>query len=252
MNVSKIISLRSCYVLTLIVMIVMFPIFVSDGHNTLSFESARYFPPYEQHIHGIDISKHNGEIEWKKVQGHRWADEPFHFTVIKATEGGDLVDAYFRENWKKAREHGFVRGAYHFFTSFTDPEIQAINYLSTVKHEVGDFVPVLDFENDGRTHGERKNLAQNAKVWLKIVEEQTGKKPIIYTNHKIYHKYIKEHLPEYDLWLADYSVYDPSHYQLNKLIMWQLSDGGVVPGIPHAVDLNVFYGSHHKFQKYLF
>lgn len=244
--------LPSAYVLTLVVMIVMFPIFVSDGHSIPARMGARYIPPQEQHLLGIDISKHNGEIDWPSVKGHRWAEDPLHFALIKATEGGDLVDAYFAHNWTSAQAAGIIRGAYHFFTPYTDPEIQALNYLATVKHETGDFVPVLDFENDGKNAAERATLAENAKRWLQIVEEETGKKPVIYTNHRIYNRYIKDQLPDYDLWLADYSVYDPFHYQINNLIMWQLSDGGRIAGIVENVDLNVFYGSNHKFQKYLF
>lgn len=245
-------NLLTIYILTIVAMLVMFPIFVSDGHDTPTRERESYIIPSENTIHGIDISRHNGEVIWSEVVSHRLVNKPIHFVIIKATEGGDLVDPYFKLNWENAQRHGIVRGAYHFFTSFTDPEIQAINYLSTVKHESGDFVPVLDFENDGRTFLERNNLAENAKKWLDIVESQVGKKPIIYTNHRIYNRYIKNHIEGYDIWLADYSVYDPSGYDIKNMVMWQHTDGGRVQGITENVDLNVFYGTQHKFQKFLF
>ncbi len=254
MNFKKILSqnLLTGYSVTLVGMIVMFPIFVSDGHDAPYPERGKYHLPSEPVIHGIDVSRHNGEIAWHQVKDHKLVDESLHFVVIKATEGGDLVDPLFSFNWKAAREHGMIRGAYHFFTAFTDPDIQAINYLSTVKHEAGDFVPVLDFENDGRNAAEREHLGQNAHRWLQIIEEQTGKKPVIYTNHHIYNKYIRDRIEGYGIWLADYSVYDPTVYDIRNMIMWQLSDGGRVPGIKENVDLNVFYGSSHKFEKYLF
>lgn len=254
MGIKKIVNrnLLTVYILTIVVMIVMFPIFVSDGHDAPAVERGAYIIPSENTIHGIDISRHNGEINWPDVKEHKLVNKPIHFAVIKATEGGDLVDPFFKSNWDNAKNHEIVRGAYHFFTPFTDPEIQAINYLSTVKHESGDFVPVLDFENDGRNFHEKRHLGQNAHIWLKIVEEQVGRKPVIYTNHLIYNKYIKNKIEGYDIWLADYSVYDPSAYDIKNMVMWQHTDGGRVQGIIENVDLNVFYGTPYKFQKYLF
>lgn len=245
-------NLVTGYIVIIVVMIVMFPIFVSDGHDNPTIERGTYIIPTDNTIHGIDVSRHNGSIAWEHVKDHKLVNKDLHFAVIKATEGGDLVDPFFKMNWNSAKEHGIVRGAYHFFTAFTDPEIQAINYLSTVKHEPGDFVPVLDFENDGRNFFERRNLTQNAHTWLKIIEKEVGKRPVIYTNHMVYNKYIKGKITGYDIWLADYSVYDPSGYDIENMIMWQHTDGGRVNGIVENVDLNVFYGSHHKFQKYLF
>src|SRR5690606_18068840 len=121
MNFKKILrqNLMTGYLVALTGMIVMFPIFVSDGHGIAYLEQGKYRLPSEPVIHGIDVSRHNGEIIWEQVKGHKLVDESLHFAVIKATEGGDLVDPLFQINWKAAREHAMVRGAYHFFTPFT-------------------------------------------------------------------------------------------------------------------------------------
>lgn len=245
-------NLLTVYILAIVVAIVMFPNFMIDGHKSPDTTERPIFSSSEATILGIDISRHNGEIDWPEVTSHKMVNRPLHFVVIKATEGGDLVDPLFADNWKNANKHGLVRGAYHFFTSFTDPDVQAINYLSTVKHKRGDLVPVLDFENDGKTYLERQHLSKNAHRWLKIIERELGKKPIIYTNHLIYNKYIKNKIKGYGIWLADYTVHDATIFDIENLLMWQHSDGGVIPGIEETVDLNVFYGSPHKFQKYLF
>lgn len=231
----------------------MIPNFMTDGHDTPLTERKPMLLPADHTILGIDISRHNGDINWKEVIGHKFVNQPLHFVIIKATEGADWIDPAFKSNWDSAAINNLVRGAYHFYSAGTDPELQAINYISTVKHEKGDFVPVLDFENeDGAKHRNKQNLSKNAFRWLKIVEEQVGKKPIIYTNHLIYNKYIKGKIKGYDIWLADYSIFDPTIYDIENMIMWQHSDGGRIPGIIEDVDLNVFYGSHHKFEKYLF
>lgn len=239
------------YILAVVTVIVLFPNFMSDGHDASNRSNRKVFLPSENAISGIDISKHNGIIDWQLLKDHKHLKKQFGFVFIKATEGGDLVDPFFKINWDNATAYGFTRGAYHFFTAFTHPEIQAINYLSTVNHKTNDFVPILDFENDGRTRFERDNLTENAKKWLETVEKEVGIKPVIYTNKLIYRKYIKNKIEGYDIWLADYTVDDPRVYNIENLIMWQHSNQGKVAGINENVDLNVFYGSQHKFEKYL-
>src|SRR5262245_45992334 len=60
-------------------------------------------------IQGIDVSYWQGDIDWRKV-----ADAGVHFAYIKATEGGDHLDAKFLDNWRAAKLAGVARGAYHF------------------------------------------------------------------------------------------------------------------------------------------
>ena len=60
-------------------------------------------------IHGIDVSRWQGKIDWALV---RAAGTQFAF--IKATEGGDHLDPRFTENWYGAAQAGVPRGAYHF------------------------------------------------------------------------------------------------------------------------------------------
>ena len=62
-------------------------------------------------VHGIDVSHHQGSIDWSAVAG-----DDVGFAFIKATEGGDHIDRRFEENWIGAAKAGIPRGAYHFFT----------------------------------------------------------------------------------------------------------------------------------------
>ena len=78
----------------------------------LSACAAFEFPdptPDDFAIHGIDVSRYQGDIDWRRVK--RAGTE---FAWIKATEGGDYVDPKFMENWNQARAAGVPRGAYHF------------------------------------------------------------------------------------------------------------------------------------------
>lgn len=78
-------------------------------------------------VRGVDVSHHQGKIDWSKVAGDNVA-----FAYMKATEGGDWKDRKFLENWKAAREAGIATGAYHFFTLCRPGKDQAENFLATL------------------------------------------------------------------------------------------------------------------------
>src|SRR5262245_5178777 len=63
------------------------------------------------HVVGVDLSHHQGRIDWGKVRASKAA-----FAFIKATEGATFTDPAFATNWSGARDAGVLRGAYHFFT----------------------------------------------------------------------------------------------------------------------------------------
>ena len=127
-------------------------------------------------IHGIDISHYQGKIDWKKLLQNKETATPLHFVFMKATEGGDHNDTTFEANFANARNHGFIRGAYHFYIPSTDALKQADFFIRTVKLVSGDLPPVLDVEVTGRK--EKKELQQGIKRWLDRVESHYGVKPI--------------------------------------------------------------------------
>ena len=72
--------------------------------------------PEGYEIHGIDISHHQGEIDWQELQDNGLIDKfPVRFVMIKATEGATKIDENFIDNFYQAREYGFTRGAYHYY-----------------------------------------------------------------------------------------------------------------------------------------
>ena len=59
--------------------------------------SGNYPKPKDYPIHGIDVSKFQGDIDWNAV-----ANSGVKFAWIKATEGGDRADARYQANWEGA------------------------------------------------------------------------------------------------------------------------------------------------------
>ena len=88
--------------------------FLSLVGLTLYYAGAiRFNYPDEEHypIRGLDVSHHQGLIDWARIPTER-----YRFVYIKATEGGDFWDKSFKQNWKQAMNAGLTVGAYHFFT----------------------------------------------------------------------------------------------------------------------------------------
>lgn len=204
--------------------------------------------PSSYDVHGIDISHYQGKIDWRALGDTRKGDFPLRFVFIKATEGGDLSDATFQQNFDSAHAYGFVRGAYHFFVPQTDALRQADFFIRKVRLQPGDLAPVLDVETIGRKSKEELQMA--VKQWLLAVEQYYGVKPIIYTSYKFKERYLNDSIiNSYPYWIAHYYV-DTVRYS-GHWEFWQHTDVGTVPGIDHEVDLNVFNGSLSDLNKYV-
>ena len=165
---------------------------------------------------------------------------------MKATEGGDYKDHRFDENFRQAKEAGLIRGAYHFYNPNTDPIRQADFFISQVKLQKGDLVPVLDIE---RKPKDVEQMQADLKKFLQRLEQHYGVKPIIYTSYKYKKRYLDElEFDTYPFWIAHYYV-DLLSYE-GEWQFWQHTDYGVVPGIESNVDLNVFNGSLEELKAY--
>lgn len=190
-------------------------------------------------IHGIDVSHHQGYVKWQSVREMREKSVKLGFAFIKATEGYSLRDPQFKRNWRKAKEAGMPRGAYHFFLPHKSGTGQAEHFISTVKLEKGDLPPVLDIEETyGVAHAE---LRKRLKDWLLTVEKRYGCRPIIYTNADFYTRVLGSEFDGYPLWVAHYLKRDKPRIG-RSWSFWQFSETGNVNGILSRVDFNVFNG----------
>ena len=203
---------------------------------------------YADKIFGFDISHYQNpkDLQWDSLSiGNR--SIPLRFVILRATMGNRGKDRNFDEFWTSAQKHELIRGAYHFYRPDEDPVRQANNFLESVKLEGGDLVPVLDIEKRPVKYS-RKKLIENLKIWIKIVEEKYGKKPIIYTYYHYYRDELRGEFDGYPLWLANYNdVPQPSPE--DPWMMWQFTESGIVYGINTKVDLNVFNGSMRDLEK---
>lgn len=204
--------------------------------------------PTKYNVHGIDVSRYQQTINWESVKAMNVAGVQIGFAFMKATEGISGSDSHFKRNWRKAKEAGVTRGAYHFFIASKDGTKQAENFIKAVKLTKGDLPPVLDVE---QTNGVSKALLQQrVKAFLYAAELAYGVKPIIYTNADFYKRYLDGAFDEYPLWVAHYLRPLAPRIERNWHF-WQHSESGRVNGIAGKVDFNVFNGDSTEFQQLL-
>jgi lysozyme len=196
-------------------------------------------------VHGIDVSKHQGNIDWKRVSQMEKNGVRIAFAYIKATEGVSRQDEKFKINWKQSSENGLLRGAYHFYYPSRDAQKQADNFIKQVKPGIGDLPPVVDIElGNGKSAAK---ICKGLKIYLIAIEKHYSVKPIIYTNINFYNSYLKGSFNDYPLWIAGYFDHDRFYNEFETpWVLWQHSEKGKVDGIKGNVDFNVFSGSLDK------
>lgn len=221
-------------------------------------------------IYGIDISKyqhiigkkryaidwsrlritHLGSISKKTVSGK--VDFPIRFVYIKSTEGSTMLNPYYRQDYAAARAHGFKVGSYHFFSTISPAALQAKHFLNHSSIKRGDFPPVLDVEPTSaqiKKMGGVGVLFARVRTWLRIVERNTGVRPVLYISQTFVNRYLgaaPDLKHNYPIWIARYGEYKPDI----RLVYWQLCPDGRVAGIHGHVDINVFNGYKEAFDAF--
>ena len=204
--------------------------------------------PGQYQIHGIDVSKYQQNISWEAVKNMEVQNIKLGFAFIKATEGISNTDANFKRNWKKSKQAGVIRGAYHFFIASKDGKMQAQHFIKNVELQSGDLPPVLDVEQTFNTNAVQ--LRKEVKAWIDVVENYYHIKPVIYTNADFYEKYLQGYFDDYPLWVAHYLQPDQPRIS-REWSFWQHSEQGRVNGIISKVDFNVFSGDSIAFRALL-
>lgn len=214
-------------------------------------EREQYPVPADYPIHGIDVSRYQGIIDWKSVKqdGHR-------FAWIKASEGGDHADETFALNWIAAHDAGVPRGAYHFYFWCRPVQDQIDWFIKNVPAEPDALPPVLDVEWNGDSELCPKKVPKAQalaamRTFLSAVERHYGKRPVIYTTIDFYRDVIVGDLKEYSLWVRTVNAHPQQRYPGRRWAFWQYTAEGRVLGVKGNVDRNTFFGSEAEWQAFL-
>lgn len=206
--------------------------------------------PADYAVHGLDVARFQDKINWRQVK-----TAGISFAFIKATEGGDLLDPRFKENWRNAGRAGIPRGAYHFYYFCTPPKVQARWFIRNVPKSRGALPPVLDLEWNPfsptctkRPSG--REVRRQARVFLDMLERHYGQRPIIYTTIEFYRDTGIGRLGE-EFWLRSTAKTLDKTYPGQRWSFWQYTGTGRVSGVAGDVDINAFAGNRNDWQRWL-
>ncbi|MDE6167565.1 MAG: glycoside hydrolase family 25 protein [Acetatifactor sp.] len=195
---------------------------------------------------GIDVSKHQGAIDWNLV-----AQDGVEFAFIRVgfrgygSEGKMVEDEYFVKNIEGALAAGIKVGVYFYSQAITEAEAreEAEFVIERIRpYEIACPV-VFDVERVSGAQGRMNDISVEERTALAVLFcqtiEQAGYKPMIYHNTEMGALMLDlTQLESYDKWYASYSdqIFYPYAYKI-----WQYSDKGSVQGINTDVDLNISF-----------
>ena len=225
--------------IVLIIMYLAYFLYQEIRSGYLKYDAFGVRIPSGYDVHGIDVSKYQGVINWKSVKNMKVADVNIDFAFIKATQGLRTIDLKYYQNIVRARQADMPVGSYHFFLTYRDATEQAELFCNVASVKKGDLPPVIDVEEAKGMSDEK--IRKGVQTWCDYVEKKYQVKPIIYTNAGFYKRYLAGHFDDYTLWVAHYKTAKKPSVD-RAWAFWQHSEEANINGIYGKVDFNVFNG----------
>jgi len=202
-------------------------------------------------MRGIDVSEHQGEIDWELVAG-----DGVEFAMIRAgyrgyTQGALCEDAYFYQNMSGAAAAGIKLGVYFFSQAISVEEAreEAKLVLDLVSGYELDFPIAYDWENIGggveaRTDGlDSKTLTDCALEFCNMVEAAGYNSAVYFYRRLGYYEYDLERISHIPFWVGAPGELPDFYYEHD---IWQYSFTARVSGIETDVDLNIYFENPEK------
>ena len=190
------------------------------------------------HVHGIDLSHYQGEVFWETVG----ENTKMAYVYLKATEGGNRIDAQYERNIEMAHRHGLKVGSYHFFRPKTPVITQLENFMMQCRPGEQDLIPMIDVETTGGLSNEE--FCDSLHAFLDLVEQAYHQSPLIYTFRNFYNRHLIGQINDYKLMIAMYTDEEPELADGRDITMWQYTSHGRIVGVRGNVDKSRFMGNH--------
>ena len=194
---------------------------------------------------GIDVSEHQGEINWSKVK-EAGVDFAFIRIGYRTYDQGNIKDDYyFKYNIENAKANGIDVGVYFFSQAIdVDEAIEEAKYvIKKLKPYDLDLPVAFDMEEvsgfmDRIYWMSKEDVTAVADAFCDTIEKK-GYDSIIYTNPSWTHRKLDlQMLVDRKIWLANYTERTTFPYRFE---FWQYSETGTVDGIDSNVDLNIMF-----------
>jgi GH25 family lysozyme M1 (1,4-beta-N-acetylmuramidase) len=187
-------------------------------------------------MNGIDVSKHNGVIDWQKVKA-----KGIDFAIIRAGYGKVISqkDPNFEKNYAGAKSAGIPVGAYWYSYALTpaEAEAEARVFLEAIAGKQFEFPVWFDVEEMSQLHTGKRNVSAIIRAFCGVMEA-AGYWVGVYASRSAIQSYFEDDVQKrYSIWAAEWGA--SLHYE--GAAMWQRSDKGRVDGITGNVDLDTSY-----------
>ena len=216
----------------------------TKGTNTVTNDFYSYFgiaktqQPSGIVAKGIDVSKHQGVINWEKVKASGQVD----FAILRAGFGKESsqIDVQFERNYSECKRLGIPCGAYWYSYAKTaaEAEQEAAVCLSALAGKQFEYPIAFDIEE--------KASLQNADALCQAfcsALESAGYYVAIYTFKSALESCIGNNIKNrYDVFLSHVDVSKSSY--AGNYGLWQYSWKGSVSGIVGDVDLDYAYQNY--------
>ena len=194
-------------------------------------------------LKGIDISEHQGRIDWNKVKDH------VDFVMLRAGYGRNNIDKQFIRNIEECNRLCIPVGIYWFSYAWnTEMARNEARYvLEAIKGYRVDYPISYDLEYDTLNYASKNGVTIGKRLATDMINafcstiEQAGYKAMNYANPDFINNKFYNNEVNYPLWLAWYGVSEDRAKAYNPS-MWQYSESGSIPGIgTNSVDMNYCY-----------
>ncbi|EPR07776.1 glycoside hydrolase family 25 protein [Ruminiclostridium papyrosolvens] len=190
---------------------------------------------------GIDVSKHQGVIDWNKVKA-----AGIEFAILRAGFGNNNIDEQFKRNISECNRLGIPVGVYWFSYALNAENAvrEARQCIALIKPYKVEYPVCYDIEYDTVTRARKKGVTigkVQATAFVKAFCTEVQKAGYYATNYAN-KDYIRNMLDMnalrgFDLWYAWYN----KNCDRNDVGLWQYTSSGKVPGISGNVDLNISF-----------
>ena len=181
---------------------------------------------------GIDISHHQGDIDFNKLSGN------IDFAMVRTSYGNFHLDKKYKRNIEGLEKINVPYGLYHFSYAVNTEEAksEAKGFINIIKNYKPLYPVVIDIESSSRTENVKKDtLVDIANTFCELVED-AGYYVMIYSNLNYFETKLNSNvLNKYDKWVAEWR--DKFTFNGNAG-MWQYTSKGKMPGINGNVDLD--------------
>ena len=205
------------------------------GNSTVTDDFYKYFGGED--MKGIDVSVHNGDIDWGKVKA-----DGIDFAILRAGYGrlASQKDEKFEQNYAGAKAVGIPVGAYWYSYAITpeEAELEADVFLSVIKGKQFEMPVYFDLEEKKQFDLGKEQVSDIMRAFLKKVES-AGYFVGLYGSASSLTTHTADDIKSwYTIWLAHWV--DQTNYS-GEYGIWQHSEKGKVAGINGNVDLDICY-----------